>query len=60
LEVFAMLGMIIVIFVAVLLVTWVIGWASGDDCDCGLRWIFTCMIYAITVALFVMKTTHGA
>lgn len=59
-EVFALLGMIMVIFIAVTVFTWLLGWVSGDDYDYTLRWMFTCLFYAITVALFIMKTTHGA
>lgn len=53
-QLFTLIGLVIAISGAMGLATYLIGRLAGDD-DCTLRWLFTCMAYGITVALFIMS-----
>jgi cytochrome bd-type quinol oxidase subunit 2 len=51
---FTLIGLVIVIFAVVFGVTWLTSKVTGDDHDCAMRWFMTCLLYAITTAIFVL------
>lgn len=51
---FTLIGLVVVIFVVVLGITWLTGKVAGDNDDCAMRWLMTCLLYAITTAIFVL------
>lgn len=51
---FTGIGLAVIIFVVVFGITWLAGVIAGDDYDCTMRWVITCVVYAITTALFVL------
>lgn len=52
--VFTLIGLIAVLFGVTLGLTWLMGKIAGDDSDCTMRWLFTCLAYAITTAIFIL------
>lgn len=51
---FLFIGLAVSIFVVIFGITCLAGRAAGDDHDCTMRWIFTCLAYAITTAIFIL------
>jgi hypothetical protein len=51
---FTLIGLVAVLFAVALGLTWLMGKIAGDDSDCVMRWVFTCMAYAITTAIFIL------
>ena len=56
-QLFTFCGLIIAIFAAVAIASYLIGKLAGNDDDFSLQWLFACMAYAVTVALFIMSRT---
>lgn len=52
--VFTLAGLIVCIFAVVFGITWLAGTMAGDNDDCTARWLFTCLAYAITTAIFIL------
>ena len=57
-QLFTLIGLIVAISGAICLVTYLIGRLAGDD-DYTLQWLFACMAYGFTVALFIMYRSLG-
>lgn len=53
-ELFTYFGLIIATFAGITCLTAFLGWISGDD-DHMLRWLMTCLIYAITTTLLIIE-----
>lgn len=51
---FLFIGLAVSIFVLIFGITWLMGKVAGDDYDCTMRWIVTCLAYAITTAIFIL------
>lgn len=51
-ECFALFGMCIAIFIGIVGITALIGWINNDD-DALLKWLTTCVFYAVTVTLLI-------
>lgn len=52
--VFTWIGLVVIIFGATSGLTWIAGSVAGDDHDCAMRWLMTCLLYAITTAIFIV------
>lgn len=51
---FTFMGLLIAIFAAITCSTAFLGWLTNED-DHTLHWLMTCMFYAVTTAIFIMK-----
>lgn len=51
-ECFALFGMCIAVFIGIIGITALIGWINKDD-DGLLKWLTTCVFYAVTVTLLI-------
>lgn len=51
---FTCVGLTVFLFVAIFGVSWLVTKLVDDDSDCTGRWLFTCMAYAITTAIFIL------
>lgn len=54
-EVFACIGMVIAVFGFVVVITGITGVMTDDDDFC-VRWLMTCLLYAITVTMYYMTS----
>lgn len=53
-EFFTFMGLVIAIFVAITCFTAFLGWLTDED-DHMLHWLMTCMFYAVSTTIFIMK-----
>lgn len=51
-EMFTYFGMCVAIAIGIFVITGLMGWMADDD-DNTLRWIMTCIFYAITTTILI-------
>lgn len=54
-EIFAFLGLFIAVTIAIFGVTALLGWINDDCGDYSAHWFMTCVLYAVTVTLLIMR-----
>lgn len=52
-EIFTLIGLTLVIGAIIIGFTSVIGWITDDDDHC-LKWLIVSLLYAVTLALFIV------